>query len=171
LRAGPAARRWEQGRTEGRDEPQPAPTDPALVLEKVLPLVRERTHVSVAAWVAEQNALGHVCQCGCGQRIDVRRRHRKFGVPRFIADHHQRLRKGAPRTPHQEGRLTVREAAEALGVREGILRQLDAEVFAGTSRGGVRFFAPGDVDTLRKVLEEKRAKRKAKRAAAKDGVS
>jgi hypothetical protein len=148
--------------------PKPAPTDPALVLEKVLPLVREKTHVSIAAWVAEQNAQGHVCQCGCGQRIEVRPHHRKIGVPRFIANHHQQLRKGEPRTPHQEGLLTVREAAEALGVREGILRRLDAEVFAGTSREGVRFFTPGDIDTLRKVLEERRAKRKG--SGASDGA-
>jgi hypothetical protein len=134
-------------------------------MEKVLPLVREKTHVSIAAWVAEQNALGHVCQCGCGERIEVRPHHRKIGVPRFIGTHHQRLRKGEPRTPHQDGLLTVREAAEALGVREGILRRLDADVFAGKPREGVRFFTPGDVDTLRKVLDERRAKRKGNGAA------
>jgi hypothetical protein len=130
------------------------------VLEKVLPLTREKTHVSIAAWVAEQNALGHACQCGCAQRIEVRPHHRKIGVPRFIVNHHQHLRKGEPRTPHKEGLLTVREAAEALGVSEIILRRLDARVFAATPREGVRFFAPGDLDNLRKVLDETRAKRK-----------
>jgi hypothetical protein len=104
------------------------------VLEKVLPLIREKTHVSIAAWVAEQNAQGHICQCGCDQRIEVRPHHWKIGVPRFIANHHQRLHKGQPRTPHQQALLTVREAAEVLGVSEIILWRLDAEVFAGTPR-------------------------------------
>jgi len=130
------------------------------VLAKVLPLIREKTHVSIATWMAEQNAMGHVCQCGCGQRIEVRPHHRKIGVPRFVANHHQRLRKGEPRTPHQEGLLTVREAAEALGVSQIILRRLDAEVFAGTRREGGRFFTREDVDTLRKALDKQRARRK-----------
>jgi len=76
-----------------------------------------RLHVVVikaAGLVAEQNALGPICGCGCGRRIEVR--------------------------PHH--------------------RRLDAEVFAGTPRAGVRFFAPRDVDTLRKVLDERRVKRK-----------
>jgi len=130
-----------------------------------LPLVREKTHVSIGPWMARQNALGHICQRGRGRRIEVRPHHRKIGVPRFIANHHQRVRKGEPRTPHQDGRITVREAANALGVREGILRRLDADVFAGAPREGVRFFAPRDVDTLRKGLEETRAKRKGSGAA------
>jgi hypothetical protein len=130
------------------------------VLEKVLPLLREKTSVSIAAWVAAQNALGHVCQCGCGIGIEVRPHHRRIGVPCFIATHHQRLRKGAPRTQHQDGLFTVREAAEALGVSEIVLRRLDAEVFAGTPHAGVRFFSLEDVDTLRRVLDKRRAKRR-----------
>jgi hypothetical protein len=133
-------------------DPYPASTDPAVVLEKVLPLVREITQVSTAAWVAEQNAQGHVCQCGCGERIEVRPSHKKNGVPRFIANHHQQLRKGEPRTPHREGQLTVREAAAALGVDELVLRRLDAKVNGRLPGAGVRFFTSEDILTLREVL-------------------
>jgi hypothetical protein len=107
------------------------------VLEKVLPLIREKTNVSIAAWVAEQNALGHVCQCGCGQRIEVRPYHRKLGVPRFIANHHQQRRKGEPRTPHQEGLLPnvpIRQWVLSLPWELRRLAAFNAEVLTALGR-------------------------------------
>jgi hypothetical protein len=140
------------------------------VLDKALPLVREKTHVSIAAWVTEQNALGHVCQSDaasasrCGPTIG--RSARRASFPTATA-----APKGEPRTSHQDGLLTVRETADALGIREGILHRLDAEVSAGTPREGGRFFTLGDVDTLRNVLEERRAKREGNGAACTRPVS
>lgn len=125
-----------------------------------MPLVREIPADSVASWVMAQNALGYICQCGCGERIEVQPHHKKNGVPRFIANHHQQLRKGEPRTPYREGQLTVREAAAALGLDELVLRRLDAKVNGRVPGAGVRFFTSDDIVTLREVLTGRGAGRR-----------
>ena len=37
----------------------------------------------VDAWLEEQNAEGRTCACGCGRRIEVKRRHYWRGVPEY----------------------------------------------------------------------------------------
>jgi hypothetical protein len=140
--------------------PYPASTDPAVVLERVVPLAREITKDSVAAWVAEQNALGHCCACGCGERIEVQPSHRRNGVPRFFGNHHRQARKGCRAATSFEGMLSVRKAAEVLGVGEWVLRHLDAAQQVGTVHLGARFYSPADLDALRGPLAERVTKRK-----------
>jgi len=38
---------------------------------------------NVDAWLKEQNAKGLTCACGCGRRIEVKRRHYWRGVPKY----------------------------------------------------------------------------------------
>lgn len=40
----------------------------------------------LTAWVAQEQGK-HFCACGCGQAIEIRRHHRKAGIPRFRYRH------------------------------------------------------------------------------------
>ena len=46
---------------------------------------------SVTAWAAAENAKGHFCQCGCGERIEVIPRHWKKGIPKYLVRHYFRI--------------------------------------------------------------------------------
>jgi hypothetical protein len=40
------------------------------------------------AWAVRENAKGHTCACGCGERIRVTARQFKSGVPKWLRAHH-----------------------------------------------------------------------------------
>lgn len=45
--------------------------------------------MTLIEWVAEQQGK-HICQCGCGEPIDIKRWHHSAGIPRFRAGHHMK---------------------------------------------------------------------------------
>ena len=42
-------------------------------------------------WAAEENAKGHMCGCGCGNKMPITYRHYTFGVPKYLRGHNARV--------------------------------------------------------------------------------
>jgi len=62
------------------------PAGPADQPVKVETVAAISTEDKVSAWVRQENAKGRTCACGCGRRIEVKRRHHSCGVPEFHSD-------------------------------------------------------------------------------------
>lgn len=117
-------------------------------------------HLNVAAWVAAENARGHACACGCGERIAVQPLHHAKGIPRYIQGHHNRdcvkLRWARP-----DGGLTIGRAAQALGISvNGVRRMTERGTLRCTwedVRGvQVRVYRPEDIEAARAVIAARR---------------
>ena len=60
---------------------------------------RHRTRVqnpnyrALDKWVAEEQGK-HLCACGCGKAILIRKDHHSMGIPRFIPNHHKAFNNG-----------------------------------------------------------------------------
>lgn len=57
---------------------------------------RKRSRV-ISQWLRE-NAGKHICACGCGEAIPLRREHFRHGPPQHIQRHYARMKKGTRRT-------------------------------------------------------------------------
>lgn len=68
----------------------------------------------VRAWM-EVNQNAHLCQCGCGQFIQIKIHHHSRGIPRFVNGHSSKVRNPmrgriGPSNPHfKEGRYVNQE--------------------------------------------------------------
>jgi hypothetical protein len=116
--------------------PEPDSTDPQIVLEHSI-LLRVRNN-STAEWMAAERARGHICQCGCGQPIELKAQHRSKGIPSYRHGHHHvpMTMAGEVSRLRREGYLTVAEAAAALGIGTNTLRRLDGRAYDSVRFGG-----------------------------------
>jgi hypothetical protein len=140
------------------------------VLDATLPLAREITRVSIPEWVAQQNAQGRLCACGCGAPVVVRPHHRRIGIPKFIHGHHRQVVTDEVTALHQAGLLTAQEVADQLGVCVSTVRRLDRESQAPAARHGkhgLRGFTPERVEVLRAILDGPRGAKMRRRVGSK----
>jgi hypothetical protein len=50
-----------------------------------------RRKKNAVLWAAEENAKGHLCGCGCGQKMPITFRHYTYGLPKFLRGHNARV--------------------------------------------------------------------------------
>lgn len=46
-------------------------------------------------WIRRMQASAPLCECGCGEHIQIQRHHRNYGVPAFVHGHHTRVSHGS----------------------------------------------------------------------------
>ena len=102
-------------------------------LQPRTPVVLEATlgdhRLSNEEWAERENAVGHLCACGCGGRILVRpdMRAATVGIPKFIHGHHKMNMTAFVETLNADGYLTVSQAAVGLGIGENTLRRAEGK--------------------------------------------
>ncbi len=119
---------------------------------------------SIARWLEEQNRTRHVCKCGCGTPIVVRRHHRYQGIPVYIQNHHPQHYRHAMTVQVEQlqdaGLLTSKKVAELLGIGVTTLRRLEGVLAESVRRYGkrnMRVFTHEEVEALRKAVDARRA--------------
>ncbi len=49
-----------------------------------------RRKKNAVLWAADENAKGHVCGCGCGNKMPITFRHYTIGLPKYLRGHNAR---------------------------------------------------------------------------------
>ena len=77
----------------------------------------------VDRWLKD-NQFKHLCQCGCGEYIEVKREHRKaaVGIPKFIVGHNLRLEPEPPLPEPEKISVWERLSPEEQERRLGLLK-------------------------------------------------
>lgn len=104
----------------------------------------------ITAWIEEHRATAPQCACGCGQPVEVRRRHYWMGVPEFRSEcrHKGMSRK---RANLADGFYTGQQAADRLGIgRTSLGRWLRAGRLPRPAKSisGMLLFDRGAIDRL-----------------------
>jgi len=93
---------------------------------------------SIAAWAEAENAKGHVCACGCGQRVAVLPTHRQSGIPQYVPEHRPNRFGAEIRDLHDRGFMTALDVEQALRLRRSVVHTLADEILGETPRLGSR---------------------------------
>ena len=72
-------------------------------------------------WVREENAKGRLCSCGCGRRIEVKRRHYWMGIPKLHGDCRHKAMQAKRASLAGDKYINGRELAERLGISRSTL--------------------------------------------------
>jgi len=136
---------------------QPANTDPSsrIDLVRLEGRVQLTPRFSVATWAEEENAKGHFCACGCGQRVHVLPMHRKSGIPKYIPEHRPTRFGAEIQALHAQGLMTATDLAKELHLQRKAVHPLADEIIGDTPRAGsrqIRVFTPKQVAKLRAEL-------------------
>src|SRR3954471_24335306 len=96
---------------------------PAGVYHQEMVEVRFPRAETVGAWAERMNRSGrHLCQCGCGAKLEILPRHRSMGLPRFVHGHHSNPLRRSFDALRKEGYKLVGDVAKLLGVSENTIR-------------------------------------------------
>lgn len=113
----------------------------------------------VDEWVSEQQGE-HICACGCGRDIKIKRQHHSKGIPKFIQGHHRMNMTAFVESMNAEGLLTVSQAAAEIGVSENTLRRAEHKGWVTPerrpwgNRQPMRLYRRDDLPGLRERLAE-----------------
>ncbi|WP_170320016.1 transposase [Polyangium spumosum] len=113
---------------------------------------------SVAAWAEAENAKGHFCACGCGQRVRVLPMHRNNGIPKYIPEHSPSRFGAEIQALHDQGLMTAADLAKELRLQRKAVHPLADEIIGDTPRVGsrqIRIFTPKQVAKLRAELAKR----------------
>jgi hypothetical protein len=119
---------------------------------------RETTpSAEIDAWLEEQQSQYHRCACGCGERIEVQRRHFWAGIPKHRPGHFQAGIAGYWHTLSERGYLTISQVARALGIGETTIRRHEGGLFPKFQRDqrSRRIFTQKDLETMKGILAQR----------------
>ena len=113
-------------------------------------------------WAALENARGHPCGCGCGQRIKVepRMRAESVGIPSYIQGHSPMPTAVHVEQLNTEGYLSSTQAAKALGIGATTLRRAESNGMVQPdyrqwgNRHPMRVYRKDDLPKLREQMKE-----------------
>ena len=114
---------------------------------------------TVDEWVAEQQGK-HICACGCGGAIEIKRQHHSKGISTFIQGHHRMNMTAFVESMNAEGLLTVSQAAAEIGVSENTLRRAEQKGWVTPERRSwgnrqpMRLYRKDDLPGLRGRMAE-----------------
>lgn len=102
------------------------------------------------------------CACGCGEKIEVKPKHRSGGLPLYRPGHHPNPIRRGYEALHAQGFMMLGEVCEKLGIGQTTLRRYEAagllppierrDVLNGRA---VRVFTAQDLKRLRNALRKR----------------
>ena len=109
-----------------------------------------RSSKSITSWV-RRNRNKHLCQCGCGEFIEVRREHSKpsVGIPKFIKGHNFKQVDEAVTTPPEKESIWDKLSPEEQQRRLDQLKSFQRGEENPSWKGGRRVDENGYVQLLR----------------------
>ncbi|MDI1450792.1 transposase [Polyangium sp. 6x1] len=110
---------------------------------------------TIQAWAEEENAKGHFCACGCGQRVRVLPMHRKNAIPKYVPEHCPSRFGAEIQALHAQGLMTATDLARELCLQRKAVHPFADEIIGHTPRVGsrqIRVFTPKQVAKLRAEL-------------------
>jgi hypothetical protein len=103
-------------------------------------------------WLLE-NQGKHICQCGCGRVIPIRRRHHCIGIPKFIWKHRTAKQAHYVHQYNQQGLIAVGELCRHLGIGQTTYYRYEDVLYRAAKRKGkIRVFSEEDLQRIRKAL-------------------